>query len=694
MQVWHCGERKILMCCEDESRDYPAAVREMVATARERFMRADRTGADAWGSAMVGRPWHFANADCVGDLWEALRGGRGPTLTEVADALLDMVDPAQIPGLAQLTITDGIPEWTASSLVVADGATADVPILVTCEGLGRTVFVGGEEGYLQPGGRAFMEASIGPDSLTTTILIDSSTHESPPLIRRIGGAQLRLRADHETRWSVLDSEGRAQFPEGTMRKWDSRLQGYFHAGEAELAVIPGRFTVRAARGIEFVPFETELEILDEIEIDVLLERRIDPRAAGWFSADLHVHANYGGEYAVSPEEAMQMQRAEGLDFMNLVAANQLTSHIHDVEVFRAVLDQPLPNASGDVTHMGIEYRNDLFGHFHVTGSSRDIGAYQTGHADSAHPVDWPLNGTAAAEYQAHGATVGYCHPVTVQEIESDADVDPDVLELVMGDQGPTGPSARFAIVDSALGLSESLDVLSNEDPRAAGVLYRHMVGAGLRVAVSAGSDTMLSRRLCGVFSNPPGWVRMYAQTGSDIALASLQEAITSGRTMGTNGPWLELDVDGLGPGGVLDAPGATRSTATVRVWTDGPCLVRVFRGSQPVAKWRVGAGEATDGWIAQTELEFSESDVVTAEVVGEPDPLSMGEIAYAHTSPVRVLLNGDDVARADDVAWCLAWLDRLRSFVAQHGRGIDPHLGDIDDVIDAAIALLTKPQLP
>ena len=117
MQVWHCGERKILMCCEDESRDYPAAVREMVATARERFMRADRTGADAWGSAMVGRPWHFANADCVGDLWEALRGGRGPTLNEVADALLDMVNPAQIPGLAQLTITDGgVPPAGRSSI--------------------------------------------------------------------------------------------------------------------------------------------------------------------------------------------------------------------------------------------------------------------------------------------------------------------------------------------------------------------------------------------------------------------------------------------------------------------------------------------------------------------------------------------------------------------------------------------------
>jgi hypothetical protein len=30
----------------------------------------------------------------------------------------------------------------------------------------------------------------------------------------------------------------------------------------------------------------------------------------------------------------------------------------------------------------------------------------------------------------------------------------------------------------------------------------------------------------------------------------------------------------------------------------------------------------------------------------------------------------------------------LRSFVAQHGRGIDPHLGDVDDVIDAARARL------
>jgi hypothetical protein len=132
----------------------------------------------------------------------------------------------------------------------------------------------------------------------------------------------------------------------------------------------------------------------------------------------------------------------------------------------------------------------------------------------------------------------------------------------------------------------------------------------------------------------------------------------------------------------------------VRVWTDGPCLVRVFRGSQVAAHWDVGAGDASRGWVAQTELEFSESDAVTAEVLGGPDLLSMGENAYAHTSPVRVLIGGSGLARRDDVAWCLAWLDRLRVFVAQYGRGIEPHLLEVDDVISAAAARLTAPRGP
>jgi hypothetical protein len=97
------------------------------------------------------------------------------------EALLATVDPAQIPGLARLTIRDGRPEWTVSSLVFAYAVTAEVPILVTCEGIGRTVPVGSEEAYLQPGDRALGPWALNPRSRNQIVMsflssfIDSTT---------------------------------------------------------------------------------------------------------------------------------------------------------------------------------------------------------------------------------------------------------------------------------------------------------------------------------------------------------------------------------------------------------------------------------------------------------------------------------------------------------------------------------------
>ena len=83
---------------------------------------------------------------------------------------------------------------------------------------------------------------------------------------------------------------------------------------------------------------------------------------------------------------------------------------------------------------------------------------------------------------------------------------------------------------------------------------------------------------------------------------------------------------------------------------------------------------------------------VTEEVLGGCDPRSMGEIACARTSPVRVLIGGSGVARRDDVTWCLEWLDQLRVFVAQHVCGIEPHLLEVDEAISAAAARLMTPR--
>ena len=77
---------------------------------------------------------------------------------------------------------------------------------------------------------------------------------------------------------------------------------------------------------------------------------------------------------------------------------------------------------------------------------------------------------------------------------------------------------------------------------------------------------------------------------------------------------------------------------------------------------------------------------MTGEVLGLPDLLSMGDIAYAHTCPVRVLIGGSGVARPDDVAWCLEWLDPLRVFVAQQVRGIDGYCGRREPVFRCRVS--------
>ncbi|WP_158220505.1 CehA/McbA family metallohydrolase [Kineosporia sp. A_224] len=679
------------MCCEDEVADFPAVVAQMVASARQRLRSPQSWGADVWNSAIVARPLHHAGDAALETLWSGFADDRVLTTQDVAAALVGASDLDAIPGLVRLSLSDAGVTWNSHARAVAAvGVVVDVPVLVSCVStVPVRVSIGDESLVLSAGEHALLEDHLHDDARVVVVEVDGAPHASPDAVERVAGAVLRLTAEATCRWSVTDDDGAAHFPHGALRKWDVHGRGYAHGDDLQVVVPPGEYRVRAVRGAEYVPHESVLRVKAGGTADVVadLVRRFDPHAEGWWSADLHVHANYGGEHAVGADHAMAMQRGEGLDLMNLVAANQLTAHVHDVGLFRAALDHQLPGSNEMPAHAGLEYRNDLYGHVHVTGARRDVGRYQTGHAQGAVSVDVPFNHEAAADFRSVGAVVGYCHPVFPVWGEAPQ----DVLERVMGRTDPRNSEARCSVLDATLGVVDSVDVLSNADDLASAELYRRMVGAGLRVAATAGSDAMLSLRHMGVHSNPPGWVRMYARTGDSVSLGSLQAAIRAGRTVATNGPWLMLDVDGHGPGDDLDVVAPTTVLATVRATTEGPFTVRLHRGSDLAHEWHVAEGEATHGWSADVRLPVTSPDAVTAELVGGADPLVLDDFAYAHSSPVHLVVAGQRVRRADDVDWCLLWLERLRVFVAQHGRGVHEHLARFDAEIDAARSWLRRP---
>jgi len=62
-------------------------------------------------------------------------------------------------------------------------------------------------------------------------------------------------------------------------------------------------------------------------------------------------------------------------------------------------------------------------------------------------------------------------------------------------------------------------------------------------------------------------------------------------------------------------------------------------------------------------------------------PAVLGPHVYAHTSPVWVEVAGKTIARAEDAAWCLEWLDRFEAQARTTGNFPEP--SQLDDLLDA-----------
>ena len=387
------------------------------------------------------------------------------------------------------------------------------------------------------------------------------------------------------------------------------------------------------------------------------ERRLDPASKGWYGGDLHVHMNYSGDLVCEPSQAAMMQLGEGLHLMNLVAANASGTRVFDREALEEWAGHDLPWSSGSaVARMGVEYRNDLLGHVHALGASRPPAIYHTGHRGSDHDEDWPPNSAACRDLRAAGAALGYCHPVMSPITESD--ISPFF-------ERPRSVEARELVVDAALGLVDSVDVLSNGAASATGsaLMYRRLLGAGHRLAVTAGTDVFLSFSNSLTFSNPPGFARVYANVGGPLSVESFKTAVRRGQTIATNGPWLELDVEGHGPGATVDPGGEKRVRATARVEGAGVDRLVLLTPDGMLAEAPVSGEDA----VVSALLPTARPTFVAAIATGAPNPEVIDLHPYAHTSPVWVHPPGQRVLRSADVEWCLDWIRRLERLVRRHG---------------------------
>jgi hypothetical protein len=654
-----------LVCCDDDVvLDLPPAAVEMLA--RYRRMRAEQ--GFGWGEDPVPEMFRWARFSRLGPVFDEYAQS-GDWAGAVRAAVGDAVPPGLV--LVAVGADGGLSARTGPPRPSIAGAGVHVEVVLdSAADRDLVVRVADEEVTVPAGGAALAVLALATPDVELTcgdarLVVEGVLTPAP-------AAVLALTSPHGARWSVTDATGGAWFADGAPRKWDAADRPFFHTdpGTTTLAVPAGPLHVVAARGMEFARHEVDVapDAGETAEVDYRPQRRFDPGADGWSGGDLHVHLNYSGDHVLDPADAARMQRGEGLALMQLTAGNLSGDLVYDLELLESTAGTDLWDVDGMVARSGLEFRNSLLGHVHGLGLTGVPELRSTGDEGTAHPWDWPPNSVACAQQQELGAVTTYAHPVFA------AGEGPEDLfrpfRMV---------EARELVADAALGLVDAVELASCFDDRGAEVLYHHLLSCGLRLAATAGSDAFLSFAHLAPASNPPGWCRVYAQLdGAPLSVEAFAGAVRAGRTTVTNGPWLTLEVDGHGPGAVLDRAPGDRLVVRARAVGSGVDRL-VLHGPD-------GELAATDGPELEHEVVVGDGGLwLAAAAYGGDDPHTAGAPVFAHTSPVHV---GPPVVRPASVRWCLALLDGLEGMLDEHAR-FDPHdhdrqRGDLVDVLDRA----------
>jgi hypothetical protein len=142
------------------------------------------------------------------------------------------------------------------------------------------------------------------------------------------------------------------------------------------------------------------------------------------------------------------------------------------------------------------------------------------------------------------------------------------------------------------------------------------------------------------------------------------------RTFATNGPWLELNVDGSEPGDTVALDRAASVSVVARVVGLGVQILEIV-GPDGTLAATVLAAESEDAILTVT-LEVTEPMWVAAIARGRGHPTVLGPRVYARTSPIWIEVAGASVARPADATWCLDWLHRFETLVRNEGNFPEP----------------------
>ncbi len=411
---------------------------------------------------------------------------------------------------------------------------------------------------------------------------------------------------------------------------------FFYADGTFLVDLPrGQADVRVERGTEYAPLHITVTIplKGTVDLSLPLQRWIRLHDKGWYPGNTHIHYR---EFETRPEDRLRFDSEVEDLTVTVISILQQQEFAYATNRF-PVGRMEHPSRPHWVLDVGEETRHNAvlgdsssgYGHVMLVRLHEQVDPLSRGVLVDDSDPDYPPLLDACDAARAQGGVVIWCH----------------------NGWGMEAPIAASLQRIDALNLFDPYWLDTEYD------LWYHLLNCGFRLPASTGSDWFVCS------AN-----RVYTHLDSSFSYDGWLQTLKEGRSFITNGPLLELSVEGQSPGSVLDLCTRHPKQAQVQVrWQAHrpiECVEIIMNGS-------VVAGEHTASGSREGQLSATvaapHDGWIAARCSGQSRD-SYGHARWAHTSPVYLRTGSRDPAARVSAQFFVRQIERSLQWITKRGR--------------------------
>jgi TolB protein len=423
---------------------------------------------------------------------------------------------------------------------------------------------------------------------------------------------------------------------------------YFYIeGKAQFDLPIGNYEISAARGPMTPVVKSAVLVEDNSpkEVSLSLSPIWNAGAAGYVSADHHVHLNGDGHHRATHKDALRAMAGEDLDLLAPMSWNRWERRI-DASILGNETIQ-----DGRIVVQSQEVRSHFHGHVSLLGLDKAYSPWFWGPTNPKLGDPDRSNGEVIDFADRMGGFTTYVHPISI-------DSNPF-------DQLETGPIPIELISDAVLADRIGLEmVCAWTSPLGNSEVWYRLLNIGQPVAAMSGTDMWVDFHRTMAAGTGRNYVRL---EGKEISSQSILEAAMAGKGFVTTGPALLFQVgENAQPGDVIGS-GNQDWKATLVGTNDIDVLELIVNGQVVETFPGIKAGETRQyqgqvvlpagGWVAirayASELKedtwptmharpFAHSSPIWINAIGSTDPVAQKAAA---TDLIRAIDASEKIAR-------------------------------------------------